>query len=330
MKPVAWGILSVSSHYLLRVHEPLSRLPEARIAAIASRDPIKGREAAARLGIGKAYGSYEELLADPEIEAVYIPLPNDLHEPWCRKALAAGKHVLCEKPLGMNPEEARAIMATAREKGLLAMEAFMYRFHPQWSLARDIVARGEIGRPREIRVVFSYNNADPRNIRNIKAAGGGALYDIGCYAVSAARYLADAEPERAFSLVRRDEATGTDVLSSGILDFGASGTRASFTVSTRSFSRQRVEVLGDKGALEIELPFNAYPDVPLGVTVSTGIGVRRVTVGPVDQYGLMFAAFSRAMREGTVPPEPLEDALANARALDALFRSEASGLWEKV
>lgn len=331
MNPVTWGILSVSGHYALRIHHPLSHLEEASIAAIASRNPEKAAAAAARLGIGRSYGSYEALLADPGIEAVYIPLPNNLHAELAMAALDAGKHVLCEKPLAMDAGEARAMEAKAKARGLLLMEAFMYRFHPQWIRAKEIITVGEIGRPRFIHVSFSYNNPDPANIRNRTETGGGALYDIGCYAVSASRWLAGAEPVRALSLVERDQNFGTDSLSSGLLDFGpgAGNCRASFTVSTRAFPVQRVEVTGEKGSISIILPFNAYPDVALAIEVTTGLGTRRIETGPADQYAAMFRAFSGAIREGRPAPTPLSDAIANMAVLDALFRSEGSGAWER-
>jgi predicted dehydrogenase len=336
MESVRWGIMSVSGHYLLRVHAPLSRIPEARVLAIASRGPDKAREAAARLGIERGYGSYAELIADPEVEAVYIPLPNNLHAEWAIAALEAGKHVLCEKPLAIDATQAKAMAAKAKEKGLLLMEAFMYRFHPQWLRAREIVASGELGPLRAIQSWFTYNNPDPANIRNKVETGGGALYDIGCYAVSSARFLAgarfsgSARPSRALYYAERDAALGTDTLGSGLLDFGSSGPRASFHISTKAFPVQRVEAVGERGALALSLPFNAYTDVPLALEVTTGLGARRIEAGPADQYGLMFAAFSRAIREGLPAPTPPEDGIANMAALDALFRSEKSGQWEAV
>ncbi len=330
MESVRWGILSVSGHYALRVHLPLSRLPEARIVAIASRGKERASAAAARLGIAKPYGSYADLLADPEIEAVYIPLPNTLHAEVALAALEAGKHVLCEKPLAMDALEARLMAARAREKGLLLMEAFMYRFHPQWLRAKEILDSGEIGKPRFINVSFSYNNADPKNIRNRMETGGGALYDIGCYAVSASRWLAGAEPRQVISLVERDAAFGTDSLSSGILDFGPGGCRATFNVSTRAFPVQRVEVTGDKGSISVILPFNAFSDVPMAIEVSTSLGTRRILSGPADQYGALFAAFSKAVRSGTPAPTPVEDGIANMAVLDALFKSEKSRCWENL
>lgn len=336
MEPVRWGIMSVSSHYALRIHQPLSRLGEARIVAIASRGKGRAAEAAARLGIAKSHGSYAELVADPEVEAVYLPLPNSLHAEWAIAALEAGKHVLCEKPLAMDAVQARAMAAKAKEKGLLLMEAFMYRFHPQWVRAKEIVATGELGRLRAIHCWFSYGNTDAANIRNKPEIGGGALYDIGCYAISSARFLASAspgspsEPERGLFVAERDAVFGTDSLGTGFLDFGQVGPKASFHVSTQAFPVQRVEAMGEQGSLAVVLPFNAYADTPLAIEVSTGLGTRRVESGPVDQYGLMFAAFSKAIRSKAPAPTPPEDGIANMAAIDALFRSEKSGKWERI
>lgn len=336
MEAVRWGILSVSGHYTLRVHPPLSRLSEARIVSIASRSRDRAAEAAKRLCISRSHGSYAELIADPEIEAVYIPLPNNLHAEWAMAALDAGKHVLCEKPLAMDAAQARAMVAKAKSKGLILMEAFMYPYHPQWIRARQILESGELGRLRAIQTWFTYNLGDPTNIRNKPETGGGALYDIGCYAVSSARFLSSAaalsptEPERCLYVAERDPAFGTDTFGTGFLDFGKKGPKTSFHVSTKAFPVQRVEAVGEKGALAISLPFNAYPDVPLTLEVTTGLGRRRYEAGPADQYGEMFAAFSRAVRERKPSPTPPEDAVANMAAIDALFRSEKSGDWEKV
>lgn len=344
MEAVRWGIMSISGHYGLRVHQPLSRLGEAKIVAIASRDARKAAEAAARFGIPKSHGSYAALVADPDVEAIYIPLPNHLHAEWATAALEAGKHVLCEKPIAMDAAQARAMAAKAEEKGLLLMEAFMYRFHPQWVRAREIVASGELGRLRALHCWFSYDNADAANIRNRPEVGGGALYDIGCYAISSARFLAGAsmarnpstspgsslEPERGFYVAERDAAFGTDALGTGFLDFGQDGPKATFHIATKSFPVQRVEVMGEQGSLAVILPFNAYPDAPLAIEVATSLGTRRIEAGPVDQYGLMFAAFSQAVRSGAPAPTPIEDGVANMAVIDALFRSEKSGKWERI
>jgi predicted dehydrogenase len=328
MKPVVWGILSHSLHYKLRVHTYLAQSPLVHLRAIASRNRERAEGAARDMGLPKAYGSYEELLADKDVEAVYIPLPNHLHAEWVMKAADAGKHVLCEKPFAMNAQETEQAIAYAHSKGVLVMEAFMYRFHPQWKRAREIVTAGEIGNVHVVSCLFTYMQKDPANIRNILSAGGGAIPDIGCYAVSSARFLIGREPERVISLVRRDPEMKTDILSSGILDFGTA--RSMFTIGTQTFPWQRVDVLGSNGELSVILPFNAYPDTPLYLSVTTGLGTRQVTTSATDQYVEMFEAFSMAVREGGKEPTPAEDAVSNMKALDALFRSERSGQWEKV
>jgi predicted dehydrogenase len=328
MKPVTWGILGVSTHYRLRVHAPLSRSAELTVRAIASRSAERAREAAASFAIPRAYGSYEELLADREVEAVYIPLPNHLHAAWVKKAADAGKHVLCEKPFALNAEEAAEAVDHARRRGVLLMEAFMYRLHPQWQRAREILRTGELGAVHAVHTIFTYANLDPANIRNIAEAGGGALYDIGCYAVSASRFLLDREPLRVAALVRRDPRFSTDALASAILDFG--GARALFTVGTQTFPFQRVQVFGSSGALTVTLPFNAYPDVPEELVVQTSIGTRTIALAVADQYGLLFEAFSRAVRAGGPVPTDPADAVANMKVLDAVTRSERSGGWERV
>jgi predicted dehydrogenase len=328
MKPVVWGVLSDSTHYRLRVHANLRKSPLVELRGIASRSREKAAAAAREFGMPKAYGSYDELLADREIEAVYIPLPNHMHAEWVKKTADAGKHVLCEKPFAMDASEAEKAIRYAEGKGVLVMEAFMYRFHPQWKRAREIVASGEIGKVHSIHTLFTYMLKDPTNIRNILDAGGGAIPDIGCYAVSSARFLLGKEPERVMSLVHRDPALKTDILTSAILDFGT--VRSVFTVATQTYPTQHVEAIGSSGHLTVHLPFNAYPDVPLQLTVSTGIGTRKIFAPVSDQYVEMFEAFSRVVREGGSVPTPPQDAIANMKVLDALFRSEKSGTWEKV
>ncbi|MFP4151588.1 MAG: Gfo/Idh/MocA family protein [Alkalispirochaeta sp.] len=328
MKPVVWGILGVSTHYRLRVSAGLSRSTELVVRGIASRDRDRAARAAEEFGLERSYGSYEELLDDPEIEAVYNPLPNHMHVEWIRHAADAGKHVLCEKPLALNADETAAAFAYAGEKGVLLMEAFMYRFHPQWLHARELVSIGEVGTPTAVHCNFFYNNQDPDNIRNQLEAGGGALMDIGCYAVSSSRFLLGAEPKRVVALIDRDERFGTDRLSSGILDFG--GVRTVFTVGTQTASSQEVQLFGTGGSLRVELPFNAYPDVPMAVHVTNGIGRRTIPAGPADQYRLQFESFSRAIREGRTAPIGADDAVANQKVLDALFRSAEKGGWEEV
>ncbi len=328
MDSVRWGILSVSNHYTLRVHHQLAGSDVTKVTGIASRDAERAKQAARELGLARSYGSYEALLADPGIDAVYIPLPNHLHAEWVKKAADAGKHVLCEKPFALDAAQADEAVRYAESRGVKVMEAFMYRFHPQWVHAREVVRSGEIGKVQFIHTQFTFNNRDPRNIRNILEAGGGSIYDIGCYACSSARFIVGKEPERAVSILRRDPEFGTDTLSSGMLDFGDA--RALFTVSTQSFPVQQVDIVGTSGSVTIFIPFNMYGDVPAELRITTGIGPRTVRLGPAGQYRLMFDAFSKSVIEGRPAPTPPEDAIANMRAIDALFRSEKSGLWEKV
>jgi predicted dehydrogenase len=328
IKPVCWGVLSVSAHYRRRVHPGVSKSLLVELRAIASRSASKAADAAQEFGIPQSYGSYDELLADRAIEAVYIPLPNHLHAEWVCKAADAGKHVLCEKPFAMNATEAEQAIRYAEEKHVLVMEAFMYRFHPQWRRVHELVRAGEIGKVQAVHTSFAFMQTDPANIRNILEAGGGSLYDIGCYAVSCARSVIGAEPVRALCLLQRDRTFGTDVLASGIVDFG--GARATFTVGTQTFPSQRVEVLGSAGHIVVHLPFNAWPDAPLRVTVTTSVGVRTLETVPTDQYVAMFEAFSQAVRERSGVPATARDAIDNMKVLDALFRSEQSGGWEQV
>jgi predicted dehydrogenase len=317
MKPVRWGVLGIGKHFVQRVLLPLQSSPLIEVAAVASRDLRRARETAGRFGIPAAYGSYEDLVADRGLEAVYIALPNHLHAEWVRKCADAGKHVLCEKPLALDAGQAQACLEHCRAKGVRLMEAFMYRFHPQWRRTLELVRVGEIGAVRAVHTCVGYSNSDPGNIRNVLDYGGGALMDIGCYAVSIARLLFQAEPRRVISLVSRDPAFKTDVLSSAILDFGQG--RATFTVGTQVFSHQGVEVVGTGGRIAVEVPVNMYPDRPARITVTTGVGAREPALPAADQYGLEFEAFSRALREERPVPTPPEDAVSNQKVLDALF-----------
>jgi predicted dehydrogenase len=328
MKPVVWGILSVASHYVAKINTNVRKSPLNIVQAIASRSMDRARKAASQLGIPKAYGSYAELLADKEIEAVYIPLPNHLHAEWVKKAADAGKHVLCEKPFALSAAEAQETFDYAKRKGVLVMESLMYRFHPQWIRASELVRNGELGEIHAVHVFFSYMIPDPKNIRNILEIGGGGMRDIGSYCVSAARFLVGAEPSRAISLMYRDPALKTDAVSSGLLDFGKA--RGLFTVGTQTQPWQQVDAVGSAGRLTVHIPFNAYPDSPAEITVTAWLGTRTVQIPPTDQYVEVFDAFSRAVRSGGPVPQPPEDTVNNQKVLDALFRSEKSGTWEAV
>lgn len=332
MKPVRWGVLSTAKIGRTKVVPGMMKSPLCDVVAVASRDEASARAMAGELGIRKAYGSYEALLADPEIEAVYNPLPNHLHVPLTLAAAAAGKHVLCEKPIAISADEAEQLAQASSQ--VLVAEAFMVRHHPQWHQAREIVRDRRIGEARAIQVIFSYFNVDPANIRNRPDIGGGGLLDIGCYAVVAGRYLFDAEPLRVVSVVDRDPSFGVDRVTSALMDFGG-GRQLTFTVSTQLVPFQRVQVLGTKGRIEIEIPFNAPPDRPTRILLDDGsqhggLSAQAVEFPVLDQYQLQGEAFSRAVRGAEPLAHGLSDALMNMRILDALRRSEATGGWEAV
>jgi len=328
MEAVRWGILGVAEHFIKRVVTPLSKSPLINLYGIASRDAQKAKAAAAKFNILHSYSSYEDLLADKAIEAVYIPLPNNLHVKWIKKAALSGKHIMCEKPLALSAHEAEEGIAFAGKKGVRLMEAFMYRLHPQWQRARELITTGEIGTIQAIHTRFSYYLSDPSNVRNRIEMGGGALRDIGCYAISIARFLLDTEPVRAISLINRDPNFKTDILTSVILDFHEVHTL--FTVSTQTFSYQSVDIHGSGGYIHIDIPFNIYPDVPAEVTVTNDIGTRTIKLGPADQYGLEFEAFSHSIREHTSLPIPPEDTINNQKVIDAIFESEKSRQWVQI
>ena len=329
MKKVNWGVISTASIGLTEVLPAMQKGQFTRLIGIASRSLEKAQHAADQLGIPKAYGSYEELLADPEIEAVYIPLPNHLHVPWSIKALESGKHVLCEKPLGMDAADARRLLeASRRFPGLKVMEAFMYRHHPQWPLVMKLVREGEIGELRSIHAFFNYYLVDPANVRNQADIGGGGLLDVGCYAVSVSRLVFAAEPSRALAAMELDPQFKTDRLTAGILEFERG--LATFTCSTQLADFQRVNILGSQGQVELDLPFNPLPDRPAYVRLQNLKGTRVLELEICDQYTLQGDVFSKAILDDTPVPTPLEDALANMAVIDALFSSARSGSWAAV
>lgn len=332
MKKVNWGILSTAKIGREKVIPAMQLGQFSHVAAIASRALDKAKAVADALGIAKAYGSYEELLADPEIEAIYNPLPNDQHVATTLAAARAGKHVLCEKPFSMNAREAEQLREVAGQVHI--MEAFMVRFHPQWQRAREIVRSGALGDLRTVQVFFSYFNRQADNIRNRPEVGGGALYDIGCYAIVAGRFLFECEPLRVLALIDRDPDFGTDRTVSALADFGA-GRRLDFTVSTQSVPYQRVQALGTQGRLELQIPFNA----PLGgateLLVDDGslpgvASARAEVIAPCNMYTLQGDVFSQAVR-GLLPlPYGLDDALCNMRVIDAMFKSGLTQQWQPV
>ena len=329
MEKVRWGVLSTANIGVAKVLPAMQAGQRCAITAIASRDEGSAREAASKLGIPRAYGSYEELLADPAIDAVYNPLPNHLHVPWTIKALEAGKHVLCEKPIGLMADQARELAgAAANYPHLKVMEAFMYRFHPQWIRAKEIVKEGGIGELKTIQSFFSYFNDDPQNIRNMAEIGGGGLMDIGCYNISLSRFIFDAEPNRVVGLIERDPQFGTDRITSGMLDFGH-GT-ATFTCSTQLSPYQRANIFGTEGRVEVEIPVNAPPDRPCRIWHQRGGDTEEITFDTSNQYTLQGDAFSAAILDDTPVPTPLTDAIANMRVIDALVASAKSNAWEAL
>ncbi len=332
-KKLRFGVLSTANIGLKKVIPAMQQGELTTVTAIASRDLAKAREAADKLGIATAYGSYEELLADPEIDAIYNPLPNQLHVQWTAKAAEAGKHVLCEKPLSMTVAEAKTLLDVRARTGIKICEAFMIRSAPQWLRLRQLLDEGTIGQLRAVNAHFSYFNVNPSNIRNKVETGGGGAYDIGCYCIQAARFGFGQEPRRVVALLDRDAQLGTDRLASAILDFP--GGQAIFTCSTQLVPFQRAQFLGTLGRIELEIPFNAPNDQPTRLFIdATGDlsfnGITTETFPVADQYMLQGDAFARAVFDDTEVPVPLEDSIANMAVIEAIFRSGNSGAWEAV
>jgi predicted dehydrogenase len=320
---VRWGVLGAARIATKKVIPAMQRGEWSEVTAIASRDLGKAQDAAALLGIPKAYGSYEALLADRDIEAVYNPLPNHLHLPWSIRAAESGKHVLCEKPIGLNVADAERLLAVRDRTGMTIQEAFMVRTHPQWRTACDLVSAGRIGEVRAMMGFFSYSNVDPANIRNVAEYGGGALLDIGCYLIHTARMIFRREPDRVTSTIDRDPVTGIDRLTSMILDFG--GGHAIGTCSTQLVPYQRVHIFGTRARIEIQIPFNAPPDTPTRIFLDdgadlSGAAAQQIDIPACDQYTIQADLFSCAIREDAPPIYPLEDSIANMRAIDAVLR----------
>jgi predicted dehydrogenase len=330
-RKLRFGILSTANIGIKKVIPAMQRGELTTVAAIASRDLAKAQKAAKALGIPTAYGSYEELLADPNIDAIYNGLPNQLHVPLTAKAAEAGKHVLCEKPLSMTVAEARTLLEVRARTGVKICEAFMIRSAHQWLRLRELLNDGRVGELRSVNAFFSYFNNDPANIRNRMETGGGGVYDIGCYCIQSARVGFGAEPVRVVAALDRDPKLGTDRLASAILEFPSG--HAIFTCSTQLIPYQRVHFLGTRGRIEIEIPYNAPPDQPNRLFVdSTGdlsfSGITTETFPASDQYTLQGDAFARAVFENTEVPVPLEDSIGNMAVIEAVFRSANSGKWE--
>ena len=327
---VKWGILSTAKIGRQKVIPAMQKGRYIQVDAIASRNFEMANSVADELNIEKRYGSYEELLNDPNIDAIYNPLPNHLHVPWTIKAMEAGKHVLCEKPIGMNAEEAKLLIdTTLKFPHLKVMEAFMYRFHPQWQKARELVLSGAIGEVKTINSFFSYYNVAPDNIRNQADIGGGALMDIGCYCISFPRFIFDEEPEKVVSDMDFDPVMKTDRVSSAMLRF-ASGKTSTFTCSTQLMPYQRANIYGDKGHIEVDIPVNAPPDETVKITLRTKEKTEIFSFEPIDQYMLQGDVFSKAILEDKPVPTLLNDAVGNMKVIDAVVTSSKKGQWITV
>ena len=325
-----WGVLGAAKIARTKVIPATMASHLCEVVAVASRDIAKARSAADSAGVAKAYGSYDELLADPDIDAIYNPLPNHMHVDWSIKAAEAGKHVLCEKPIGLDANDCLRLIETRDRTGVRIGEAFMVRSHPQWLRLRELGQDGSIGNLRCIVAAFSYFNNDPANVRSIPEWGGGALMDIGCYPVQISRFLYQEEPVRVTAMLERDPALGIDRLTTGLMEFPSG--HAMFTCGTQMVPHQRVHIIGSKSRVEVQIPFNAPPDWSARIAIDPGVdvhgtGTTTEEFPACDQYTAQADAFCLAVRNGTEVPTPLEDSLKNMRVIDALFRAAREGCW---
>lgn len=328
-KKIRWGIISTAKIGVTKVIPGIQKCSLCEVTAIGSRDGKRAEEAARKLGIAKTHSSYESLLADPEVDAIYNPLPNHLHVEWTIKALRAGKHVLCEKPIGLDAVEARLLLdESKRYPSLKVMEAFMYRFHPQWIRAKELADAGAIGKVRTLQSFFSYFNSDPKNIRNMADIGGGGLMDIGCYCISFSRFIFNEEPQQVVGLLEFDPELKTDRIASGMLDYSG-GKSSTFTCSTQLMPFQRCLIFGTDGYIEIEMPVNAPPDKTTRIWLVKD-KKEEISFDATDQYTLQADAFSKAILHNTEVPTPLTDAVGNMKAIDALFESAKKRTWVKI
>ncbi|HUI30277.1 MAG TPA: Gfo/Idh/MocA family oxidoreductase [Candidatus Acidoferrales bacterium] len=326
MQKISWGILSTSKFAARATIPAMQKSKYSQVTAIASRDINRAKSAGAQLGISKVLGSYEALLSDPSIDAIYIPLPNHMHVEWTLKALKTGKHVLCEKPIGLNYVDARRLQGAAKDyPNLKVMEAFMYRHHPQWKKVKELVDEKAIGETKAVHSLYSYYNDDESNIRNIMEVGGGVMLDIGCYCTSLSRYVFDREPRRVLGRVEHDPKTKIDRLASGLLDFETG--ISTFTCGTQLQPYQRVNIAGTKGRIEIEIPFNAPNDRPCRIWLQRGTAVEEILFDVCDQYTIQADLFAQAIITNGDVPTPLDDGIANMRVIDAIGESSQKGSW---
>ena len=332
MTKIRWGILSTANIGIKCVIPAILSGRQGTVAAIASRSADKAAKVAAGFGIARSFGSYQALLDDPAIDAIYNPLPNHLHVEWTVKALEAGKHVLCEKPIALNAAEAQAIVTARDRTGRRVVEAFMVRYHPQWHRIRTLLRTGRIGTVRLIQSAFVFPVYDPNNVRNKPEIGGGALYDVGCYPIVTARYAYGAEPDRVIALIDRDPALGVDRLTSGLLAFPGGGQLA-FSSALQLAAHQRVVIFGSEGRIEVQVPFTPRKDHRCRLVIDSGKSLDGSSAeieefDAVDQYALQCDVAAEVFRGEATQEFPIEDAIANMRVFDALYRSAVSGAWE--
>jgi len=327
MTELNWGVIGVSKHFKSRISAPLSRNDKNRFTALASRDLPRAETAAKDFKIPKAYGSYQELLDDKEIQAVYIPLPNNYHLEWIEKAARAGKHILCEKPMTLNTADTEKAFKAAEENGVYLMEAFMFQFHPLWIRVKELISIGEIGDIRGIHTFFTYNNGNPENIRNKPELGGGAIRDIGCYGIASTNFITSGLPERIISSVNNDPDFGIDSLSSFTMDYG--DFQSICTVATRAWPSQSVKILGTGGSIEIPIPFNIFPDVQSMIIVKNGVGERAIATGPADEYACQFDAFAQAVKvkDDDFFAARKKFSIENQIIMDGVFSSTSENGW---
>lgn len=324
MAKIRWGIISTASIAKIQLIPAIFRSDNAEAAAIASRS-AKVHEVAEALNIPKAYESYEELLDDPEIDAVYIPLPNHLHKEWVFKAAAKGKHILCEKPAALNAEEAEEMIEACLASNVKFMEAFMYQLHPQHVRVKEIMASGEIGDVKLIRSSHSFhleNRTD--DIRMDKSMGGGSIYDLGCYSIQAIRHLADAEPVEVRVVSGLDPETGVDMLASAylVLDNGMTGI---FDCSFDMVSRNEYEVIGTKGTIKVPFAFRPDINAGMGLIVVEASGMVRQEKVYGDLYRLEVEHFSSIILNDSMPQITAESTIWNMRVIDACYKAIESG-----
>ena len=333
MEPVRFGILGNAKIARTQVIPALKQSPFCTPVAIASRDKDSSQKAALEMGLKQSFSSYDKLLADPDIEAVYIPLPNHLHLPYCLKAMSAGKHVLCEKPIGLNSDQVTTLISAQKAQGVVLQEAFMVRVHPQWVRVRELLQQGTIGDVRMVNITFSYYNCDPMNVRNQAGIGGGALLDVGCYGSYISRFVFDDEPIRVVSLMEQDPDLEIDRLTSALMEFPKG--QAFFSCSTQLVPTQKTSIQGTKGRIEIEIPFNPYVEQPARLWVDDGSrlgnqAAEKILMDPVNQYRLQADQFAQAVRQNISPAVSLGDSLANAKVLDAIVKSAESNSWQNI